>query len=185
MITYKVSRIVSPWLSGVGDLLGLPVSLVELSSKGGQFGPDDIAQEIKRCHKAAGMTAPQWVLIRGDDSQVDNDLLLYLRVHTQLKVVAEVTGMVPMGESWDRTPMFDHVAVRLTLPFKPPLRVQMIHSIVVRGVTSKLDLVGIHEELDRREFTGHRYAEGGEEVAIAVAKFGRGWRLTRAIMPDR
>jgi hypothetical protein len=165
-------------------MIGLPVSLVELSKTGGAFGADDIASEIKRCHKAAGITAPQWVLVRGDDSQMDNDLLLYLRVHTQSKVVAEVSGLIALGESWDRTPMFDHCAVRLTMPFKSPLRVQMIHSIVLRGVQSKLDLVGIHEELDRREFTGKRYVEGDEQAAIIVAKFGRGWRLTRPLIPE-
>lgn len=184
MIVYRVSRIVSPWMSGVGDLAGLPVSLVELNPKGGQLGPDDIASEIKRCHKAAGVTAPQWVLVRGDDAQADNDLLLHLRVHTQSKVACEVTGKVGLGESWDRTPMFDHIAVRMTLPFVPPLKIQMIHSVVLRGVTSKLDLVGIHEELDRREFTGRRYAEGGEDVAVQVARFGRGWRLTQSLMPE-
>lgn len=180
-------------MAAVGDAAGIPVSLVEFSPTGGDMGPLDVAEEINRQHKVAKSAAPAWVMLRGDEPQMDSDILAYLKAKNQVRVAAEVSGKFPLGVlrhggSDDRHPMFDHVALVVQLPFDPrKLKVQTFNSIVLRGRVSPKILSEFDAELARREYTGRRHVEGeGEDAAtLVVARHGRGWRMTRAYCPER
>lgn len=188
MMMYRVGRILSPWLAGVGDLTGLPVSLVELSPSGGEMTLHDIAADINALNRRGSVAAPLWTLIRGDESQVDNDLLVALRVLTRTNMVAEVSGAKPLGSQHDRTPMFDHVAVRTVAPSAsvPVYKVQRIDSFVLRGpLESTKPLAAISATLDKRGFQGRRYVEAEDEPTLhQVVAFGRGWRVTRPVLKE-
>lgn len=170
------------------------MSLVEFSQDGGDMGPLDVADEITRQHAGAKIAAPAWVMLRGDEPQMDSDILAYLRAKNPVRVAAEVSGKFPLGVlrrggSDDRHPMFDHVALVVSLPLDPrKLKVQTFTSIVLRGKVSEKTLTDYDAELTRREYVGKRYVEGeGEDSAatLVVAGHGRGWRMTRAYCPDR
>lgn len=185
-LTYHVKRIVSPWLAGVGDLVGLPVSLIELDDNGGDMAPEQVVTEIKRAHGFAGAAAPAWVMIRGNERRFDNDLCVFLRVHAQVSIAVEVSGRVSLSRPGDRTPMYSHVVVRCGLPLPyERCKVQLFHSFVVNDGVSAASLKDADQMLVRCDFTGRKYVEAKDDRTIEiVAKYGRGWRLTRPLVPE-
>jgi hypothetical protein len=188
VITYTVRRIVSPWASGVGDLAGRPVTLIEFRPDGGGVGIDEITSEVLKLHAHAGPSAPQWVLFVGDESQMDNDLFVFVRTRCRVQVAAQVSGIKGLGGPGDRTPVFDHTAVRANATVawnKNPIRVQRVDSFVLYGDVTFDRISAAHRILDVRGYEGRRYVEGNtEEAASLVVRFGRGWRLTWPTVPE-
>lgn len=186
-LTYYVRRIVSPWMGGVGDLSGVPLVLVELAKPNGELVP--LGQEMTPQDIARAVTlqltveqAPAWCLVRGDDAAVDNDLLTHLRVVSSLRVAVEVSGLVPLGVvQGDRTPMFDHVCLRMRLPMKV-IAAQIFHSIVVSRATP-MRLEAVDADLVKRGFEGRKWIEG-EDAPGTVAAYGRGWRAATQAAPE-
>ncbi len=184
--SYNVCRIVSPWMSGVGAVSGLPMTLVRLGPGGRSLDPHRMAEEIEAVRRRAKsyISLPRYVALMGDHGYIDNDLLILLKSRLRVLGYTETDGRKPMCDETGRLPMWDHVAVRPKLPCAE-LRCELFHSVTTRGPFEIGDLAAFSAYLDKLGYNGPRYVEGrSDDKREAVAAMGWNWRLTNVLVPD-
>lgn len=184
--TYHVCRIVSPWMSGVGAVSGLPMTLVRLGPGGRALDPNALSDEVEVVRRRATgyLSLPRYVAVIGEQGYIDNDLLVLLKSRLRVLGYTETDGKKPMADETGRLPMWDHVAVRPRLPCEE-LRCELFHSVAIRGPFSLDHLAAFSAYLDKLGYNGPRYVEGqSDDKRDAVAAMGWNWRLTRVLVPD-
>jgi hypothetical protein len=180
---YHVRRMVCPWMAGTGFIAGLPVFMMDIGQGGDKVSSDDIVSWICKYRAKHHKFSPRWLAVIGDDDARDNELLLFARVRGQLLTYVETDGTRSICDHDDRLPMWEHVAIRATLPL-PEIKTEIFHSVSVRAGFTLEDLVKFSDQLDRLAYNGVRYIEGGAENVSIVARMGKNWRLTRPLAPD-
>lgn len=180
---YPVAELTYPWIAGAGFLCGLPAVLIRLQDGAPKFSAEAIVRKVMVAGKPH--PPPRWVVINGHWKRADNELFVRLRHVAQVQACIETDGLSSMCDASARLPMWDHVAVTVSLP-ATELRCELFHSVVVRTptLTEEADLLAFAEYLGKRGYNGPKYLIGAGAKSAAVV-LGRDWRITKPVEQDK
>lgn len=207
---YAVNKIAFPWYGSDGFLSGRACVLVQLCNpqlclenkaryykadqiaerilqfgRPDQFDPIDESDKSVRIPKQRGASKfedslPKWVAIIGETQQADNDLLLTIRHVCGKSIYIEIDEARDMCDAHGILPIWEHVCFRPILP-TDPTKIQIFHSVVVRGNPTPNEIREFNKQLDMQEFRGDRFLPLTDHNKKLVSTYPRNWRLSNAV----